>query len=141
MSNYDPKYVPQKNYVLVGQKAIIIHKGKILILKRSEKAGGKGLWSIPGGALDKGENPKESINREIIEETKLNIPTVTPFTIKSYTEDGDSVLIIGYQGSSKSDEITLNWEHTDYKWVDKKDALKEKLTEDAKFFIENFKET
>jgi 8-oxo-dGTP diphosphatase len=138
MNNYDPNFISQKNYVLVGQKAIITHKDKILILQRSEKAGAKGFWSIPGGGLEKGEKARESIIREIVEETKLHVSDIFPFDIKSYEEDGDTILIIGYRTTSKSDEITLNWEHTNYKWLDKEEALKEKLTKDAKFFIKSF---
>lgn len=138
MSDYDPNYVPKKQYFLVGGKAIVLNKdGKILVLQRSEKAGGGGKWSIPGGGLEPNENPIDAINREIMEETELKVTDIKPFSFKTYTHEGDSILIIGYTCKAGSDEITLNWEHDDYKWLIKDKALQLDLTEDAKYFIEH----
>ena len=139
MSDYNPSFVPKKQYALVGQKAVLSHNNKVLILQRSDKAGGGGTWSIPGGGLDTGDEPLQSIRREIKEETNLNPITVSPFSIKSYNNKEDFIVILGYSGKTISNKVKLNWEHTNYKWVDKKDALKEKLTDDARFFIEQFK--
>ena len=82
MSNYDPNFVPKKHYALVGQKAIIFYQNKFLILQRSKKTGSTGMWSIPGGGLDTGEKPLASINREIQEETQLEVLEVSPFCVK-----------------------------------------------------------
>ena len=137
MSDYDPNYVPRKTYFLVGGKAVVFNKDeKILILQRSKKAGGGGKWSLPGGALEKDENPIESIKREIMEETKLEVTGIKPFSFKTYEEDDNPILIIGYEGKASSDNIALNWEHDDHKWLTKDDALKLDLTEDGRHFLE-----
>ena len=136
MSTYDPNFIPVKHYALVGQKAIITCNDKILILKRSKKAGGTNLWSVPGGGLEAGENPLESIVREIKEETKLHVSDLSPFTLRSYMHKKDFIVIIGYLGNTKTDKPKLNWENTAYKWVSKKYALKEKLSEDARYIID-----
>lgn len=139
MSDYDPNYIPKKEYFLVGGKSIVLSKvGKILVLRRSEKVGGSGKWSIPGGGLGANENPVEAIKREIMEETKLKVGDVKPYSFRSYSHDGDSVLIIGYICRTSSRDITLNWEHDSYKWLTKDEALKLDLTEDGKYFIEQF---
>ncbi len=45
-------------------------KGELLLLKRSGKnTYFKGLWQLPGGKVDFGENVQEAITREIKEET------------------------------------------------------------------------
>src|SRR3989337_3025186 len=137
MSDYDPNYVPKKQYFRVGGKAIVLDKdGKILVWQRCESAGGGGKWSLPGGALEKDETPIDSIKREIREETKLEVKDVKPFSFRTYIHEGDSILIVGYTCEAGSDEITLNWEHDSYKWFTKDEVLKLDLTEDGKYFVE-----
>lgn len=140
MSDYDPNYVAKKTYLLVGQKAIILNNQKqILVLQRSEKSGGGGKWSLPGGGLEAKEEPFAAIEREITEETKLRISQVTPFSLRTYTTDeNDFVLIIGYICLSSSEAVVLNWEHDNYKWLTKEEALTLDLSEDGRFFIEHF---
>lgn len=129
MSNYNPNYVPQKNYFLVGQKCVVFNKeGKILLLKRSDKSGGGG-WSLIGGGLDKGEDPIESIKREAREEAQVEISDIKPIKLISFDEDGDSVLLIFYQAKTDSEKITLNWEHDEYRWMSVDEALRENLSE------------
>ena len=54
----------------VGVGAIVLHDGKILLVKRGI-APGKGLWAIPGGTLHLGETLKECAARELLEETGI----------------------------------------------------------------------
>ncbi len=56
----------------VGVGAIVIHEGKILLIKRGV-APGKGLWAIPGGTLQLGETLRDCAAREILEETGVTI--------------------------------------------------------------------
>lgn len=140
MSDYDPNFIPKKTYYLVGQKAVVLNKsGKILVLQRSKKSGAGGKWSLPGGVLEQNENPIDAIKREIMEETKLEVTDVRPFSFKSYSHEGDSILIIGYVCKASSDDVVLNWEHDNYQWLTKVEALKLELTEDGKYFIEKTK--
>lgn len=56
----------------VGAGAIVIHEGKILLVKRGVEPG-KGLWAIPGGTLRLGETLRECAAREILEETGITV--------------------------------------------------------------------
>jgi 8-oxo-dGTP diphosphatase len=53
-----------------GVGAIVVGKKGILLARR-DKPPGKGLWSIPGGGVEIGENQKESVFREVLEETGI----------------------------------------------------------------------
>ena len=140
MSDYDPNFVPKKQYFIVGGKAIVLNKnGKILVLQRSEKLDGAGKWSLPGGALEANESPIDSIQREIMEETKLEVTDIKPFSFRSYLHQGDSILMIGYICKTTSDDVILNWEHDKYQWLTENEALKFDLTKDGKYFIEQAK--
>jgi len=46
-------------------RGIILHEGKLLVVRHS---GGRDFFALPGGHLDFGEDPKECIERELIEE-------------------------------------------------------------------------
>ena len=56
----------------VGVGAIVVHEGRILLVKRAGEPG-RGLWAIPGGRLKPGETLKECAAREILEETGVTI--------------------------------------------------------------------
>jgi 8-oxo-dGTP diphosphatase len=56
--------------VIVGTSAVIRNeRGEILLQHRSDN----GLWGIPGGVLDPGEDPAAGIIREVWEETGLDV--------------------------------------------------------------------
>jgi ADP-ribose pyrophosphatase YjhB (NUDIX family) len=56
----------------VGVGVLVIHEGKILLVRRTMKPE-IGKWSIPAGYLDQGENPAETAVRETLEETNLHV--------------------------------------------------------------------
>ncbi|MDQ3099291.1 MAG: NUDIX domain-containing protein [bacterium] len=140
MSDYDPNYIPHKVFTLVGQKAIIKNShGQFLLLQRSNKSGAGGKWALPGGAIEYNEEPLKAVSREISEETELTVTGLTPFTVRQYLSDEqENVLIIGYTCVAEFEQISLNWEHTNYMWLTPVEALTMELTPDARFFIEKF---
>ena len=42
--------------------------GRLLLLRRSDKVKHPGIWSVPGGRLDRGETPLDAALREFCEE-------------------------------------------------------------------------
>ncbi len=58
--------------VKVGVSGILLKEGKLLMYKRN-KSLGRGLWELPGGKLEFGENLKDCIVREFKEETGLDV--------------------------------------------------------------------
>jgi len=60
---------------IVGVGAIIMHEGKLLLVKRGVEPG-KGRWSIPGGVVELGERVRDAVVREVKEECGLDIEVV-----------------------------------------------------------------
>ncbi|HWL65605.1 MAG TPA: NUDIX hydrolase [Actinomycetota bacterium] len=56
--------------VAVG--AIVVDDGALLMVKRGHEPA-KGLWSVPGGRLERGEYMTAAVKREVKEETGLDI--------------------------------------------------------------------
>jgi ADP-ribose pyrophosphatase YjhB (NUDIX family) len=45
---------------------------RLLVVRRANEPG-RGLWSIPGGRVEPGEDDHEAVRREVLEETGLHV--------------------------------------------------------------------
>jgi len=61
---------PKQPIVSVG--AVIIHEGKILLVRRGVEPR-RGMWTIPGGAVELGERVQDALIREVREECGLEV--------------------------------------------------------------------
>ncbi len=52
---------------------VIYHNGKILIAQRRKDKSLGGLWEFPGGKIEAGETPEQTLAREIQEEFGIRI--------------------------------------------------------------------
>src|SRR6516164_5381705 len=59
-------------HLLVGVGAIVVDKGRVLMVKRGH-APHRGQWSIPGGMLELGERLGQAAEREAREETGVEV--------------------------------------------------------------------
>ena len=64
----------------VGVGALVIHEGKVLLVKRGAPPN-EGLWAVPGGSLELGESLGECAERETLEETGLVVRAGEPVYI------------------------------------------------------------
>ena len=81
---YDPKIVAT---------ALIERDNHILIIKRAVQVG-YGLWSLPGGYVDRGEIVENAAAREVLEETGLKVKTDKLLGL--FSEQGNPVLVAAY---------------------------------------------
>ncbi len=103
--------------LFVGQKAFIGRDGKVLVLCDAED---KNL-DFPGGKYRWGGDIFEELQREVTEETGLEIKIGKPF-ITWTAEHGNGtrqLFLVGYFCEYKSGKVRLSGEHSDYEWVDK----------------------
>lgn len=63
--------------VEVAVGGVAVHDGKVLLVRRAQPPD-SGAWSIPGGRVEFGEDLREALVREFVEETGLEI-VVTRF--------------------------------------------------------------
>src|ERR1700754_3517979 len=47
--------------------------GRVLLVRASSRSGTPGVWSLPGGAVDHGEDPNHTVVRETAAETGLSV--------------------------------------------------------------------
>lgn len=108
-------------------KALILKNNKLLILKRKESSKfAGGLWDIPGGKLEFGENLEDSLKREIYEETtlKVNVKKVLNVASSVDIKTENQYITIVYICEYESGNVQLDGENTNYEWAPL-DSLKE----------------
>ena len=76
----------------VGVGAIVIKDDTVLLVKRGVNPG-KGFWALPGGNLQLGETLQQAAEREIMEETGIEISAQLPpyitFELIQRDDDGE----------------------------------------------------
>ncbi len=98
---------------------------KYLLLKRSKKKGG--FWQAITGGLEEGETLKESLLRELREETSINNIKNIIDTGFSFQFKKDNLWLTEYVYAIEVPEqynLILSEEHEEYRWVLFEEALK-----------------
>lgn len=117
------------NFQQVSVSAIILNnKGEFLLLRRSENdAFLPKYWEIPGGAMEFGEEPNDSLAREILEECGLKVIIISPTSVVTYfmEEGGDKIqrvdIIFLTKLINEDSKVELSNEHSSYRWITFKD--------------------
>ena len=86
----------------------------------------EGNYSIPKGHMRKGETPREAMHRELKEETQITLPTEPNFLykIERPIEKGGNFMYVFHYKSDKELKPTLDHEHTDFGYYQKKNQTK-----------------
>lgn len=72
--------------LLVAACALVDNDGRVLLAQRPEGKSMAGLWEFPGGKVEAGETPEESLIRELKEELDIDVTEacLAPFTFASH---------------------------------------------------------
>ena len=102
------------------------HNGLILILKRSDKVRtSKGRWAGVSGYVEEGEKPEETALKEIGEETGMANPVLVKKGGSFRVRTDDTIFQIHtFLFDVDTDVVTIDWEHTEYRWIEPEDIEK-----------------
>lgn len=109
-------------------KALILHEGKFLIVQQHIPSG-MTYWDLPGGRMDVGETPEETLRREVREETTLELDIDRPFgCFWFFRDDGDQVVCTTFICKPMHTDVDLTKnianEHIhEFRWVTKEEFL------------------
>jgi 8-oxo-dGTP pyrophosphatase MutT (NUDIX family) len=112
--------------MILAQKAVIRRGETFLVLKRSDSERAfPGLWDLPGGKWERGEDLLESLKREVREETSLEIvPWDAPLGVyRAEVKPGVPVEFSIYSVKQFSGVVRIGAEHSAFDWKRKEDIL------------------
>ncbi len=81
--------------LLVVAVALVDPDGRVLIAQRPQGKAMAGLWEFPGGKIEPGETPEDTLIRELREELGITVKAacLAPFTFASHTYDAFHLLM------------------------------------------------
>ncbi len=87
--------MPDTRILLVVAVALIDKDGRVLIAQRPEGKQLAGLWEFPGGKVEPGERPEETLIRELKEELGITVKQecLAPLTFASHAYEDFHLLM------------------------------------------------
>jgi 8-oxo-dGTP diphosphatase len=124
---------PDRPFVGVG--GVVIHRNRALLIRRGSEPL-KGEWSIPGGLIEVGESLTDAVQRELKEETGLDIEPLGIIEIfDRIFRRGRRVqyhfVIVDYVCCLKGGRLRPASDVLDARWVRREDLGKYHLTRKA----------
>lgn len=127
--------------VVVGP-LIYNDKGEILLIKNPKF---KDFWTIPGGHIELDETAEDALNREIMEETGLEMKNIEPISFSEainpeFFHEKKHFIYLNYLAELAGGEITKTEEMTEYLWVAPEKTSELKIAKSVKPLIEYYLE-
>ncbi|MBQ9902074.1 MAG: NUDIX domain-containing protein [Clostridia bacterium] len=117
---------------VVAKGIVKDNTGKTLIVCRNgfKNPDGSDWWEFPGGTLEFGETPEQTLVRELREETGLDVVPCGLLYVWSAVIHEYQIIIITYLCDCEdASRVILSEEHSDYRWGDR-DELRQFLAGD-----------
>ncbi len=104
--------------LLVVAAALVDADGRVLIAQRPEGKQLAGLWEFPGGKVEAGERPEETLIRELAEELAITVkePCLAPLTFASHRYE-DFHLLMPLYVCRRWEGSPVAVEHQAIRWV------------------------
>lgn len=91
--------------------------GRVLLVKRGSSSTKSGLWCVPCGFVDYGEDVREAAAREVREETGLEVAVGDPIFVQSNFHDPEKLTVgiwfagqvVGGTEAAGDDAVDLGW--------------------------------
>jgi 8-oxo-dGTP diphosphatase len=114
--------------------SVIIANKKVFMVRRADDAKFlPGHWEFPGGKVNYAEIPEDALRREVKEECNINIEIINPLIVDQFymdrnISDKQFIDIFYLCKTFDYENVVINPEHTEYRWVELNDVNKLKVS-------------
>src|SRR3954447_8464726 len=88
-------------------QGLLVRDGRVLIGRRKHEPR-KGMWDLPGGFLEEGEEPFDGLRREFLEETGLEVEPLEWLGANIDSYDSTFVLALSWAVSGDGDPVAAD---------------------------------
>jgi len=128
MNNTIKQFIAAKAFIRFGKKILIIRESAAHVTNTQV-----GKFDVIGGRVEPGENVINGLRREVKEECGLEISIGQPFFVNESRNEWHGehwqIIRIFFDCTTSSEQIILNEEHDQFKWIDPKNYMKENVIE------------
>ena len=121
---------------IVGVGAVIIHQGRVLLIKRGSPPL-LGEWSLPGGVVELGETLRAAAEREALEETGLIVKAGAVVEVLDRIVPGKEgmpqyhYVLIDFLCTVHGGELRAGGDAADVRWANENELAEFKLEQPA----------
>jgi mutator protein MutT len=128
--------VAHTRFTVTAGAVIFNDKGEVLLLKHRFRAGSG--WGLPGGFMEKGEQPIDALRRELREEIDLEVEDVEVFAVRSFKKPKQVEVLFRARANAQVKSQTVEVERAEWFAID---ALPQGLPRDQRVYIERAAKT
>jgi len=123
--------VAHTRFTVTAGAVIFNDKREVLLLKHRFRAGSG--WGLPGGFMEQGEQPIDTLRRELREEIGLEVDDVKVFAARSFKKPKQVEVLFRARANAEVKALTMEVERAEWFALD---SLPEGLPRDQRVYIE-----
>ena len=123
-------------FTVTAGAVIFNDRRQVLLLKHRFRAGSG--WGLPGGFLERGEQPIEALRRELREEIGLEVDDVEVFAARSFSKPKQVEVLFRARANGDVKPLTIEVERAEWFALD---SLPEGLPRDQRGYVERAAKT
>lgn len=106
---------------LLAVGAVVVKEDSLLMVRRGGDPG-RGLWSLPGGHVERGEYISAAVAREVKEETGLDVQAGELIGIFEIVGDKNHFVVLDFAADVISGDPVAGGDADEARWVPLKDV-------------------
>ena len=123
-------------FTVTAGAVIFNDQRQVLLLKHRFRTGSG--WGLPGGFLERGEQPIEALRRELREEIGLEVDDVEVFAARSFSKPKQVEVLFRARANADVKPLTIEVEHAEWFALN---SLPEGLPRDQRGYVERAAKT